>query len=730
MNPEDMMDDADILESILESEIGDDVEIEVPEVEADEAGLKPKSRQEIESLVQAAIGDAVDFVESEISQDRIKAQRYYDGRVDIGHEDGRSKVVSTKVRDTVRAVKPSLMRVFLSTAKPVEFTPKGPEDVASAEQATAFIHHEFTRLNGYRVLNDVFHDALVKKQGITKTYWMTYPHAEIYTFTDLSDDEYTYLLDDDSVTVIEHSVEYSMSVDMNGMEVESPVHSVKISRQQDKGELCIESVPPEEFFISRSARTLADAYLVAHRTEMRAGDLIAMGFEPEDVLDLGSLDDGSEMTEAEVFERRGYSSDQSDSDINDPTMRNVTVTEAYMRIDVDGTGVPVLHKIICGGTSYEMLDYEVCDEIPFSKFEIDPEPHAFYGRSLAELVIDDQDAATAILRGILDNVALTNNPRTAFVDGMVDVDDLLNNEIGALVRMRQPGAVQDLTVPFVAGQTLSALSYLDGMVEQRTGVTRASMGLDPDAMQSTTKAAVQATVQAAAGQVEVMVRNLADGVKDMFGIMLRLYAKNVDEEQMMRLNGAFAPVDPRVWNTEMDVAINVGLGTGREEEKMMGLNQALQMQTMVYQNYGPQNGLVSLTNIRNTLADLLAASGVRNADRYFAPITQEIEGQMLQAQQQAQAEQGQEADPNAAFLQAEQIKAQAKMQSDMAKLQFDAQKMASDDDFNRDKMAQDLLVEAAKVYGQYGTSVDVARVQAEQDKVRMIGGMAQGNMQQ
>jgi hypothetical protein len=112
MNPEDMMDEAGILESILESEVGDDVEIEVPEAEADEAGLKPKSRGEIESIVQAAIGDAVDFVESEISQDRIKAQRYYDGRVDIGHEDGRSKVVSTKVRDTVRAVKPSLMRVF------------------------------------------------------------------------------------------------------------------------------------------------------------------------------------------------------------------------------------------------------------------------------------------------------------------------------------------------------------------------------------------------------------------------------------------------------------------------------------------------------------------------------------------------------------------------------------------------------------------------------------------
>jgi hypothetical protein len=692
--------------------------------------LKPKSRREVEGIVQDAIANAVDFVESEISQDRIKAQRYYDGEVDLGYEDGRSKVVATKVRDTVRAVKPSLMRIFLSTAKPVEFVPHGPEDVAMADQATEFMHHEFTRLNGYRVINDAFQDALVKKQGIVKAYWMTYPEAEIYTFTDLNDDELAYLTDDDEVSVLEQTTEMSISMDEMGMEIETPSHSIKISRQQEKGELCIESVPPEEFFVNRDARNLKDAYLVAHRTEMRAGDLIAMGYDPEVVLDLNSFDNGSEMTEAEVHERRGYDLDTSDEDEQDPSMKNVTVTEAYMRIDADGTGIPVLHKITCGGTSYEMLDFEPCDELPFAKFEIDPEPHTFYGRSLAEIVMDDQDAATSILRSILDNVAMTNNPRLAVIEGAANIDDVLNNEIGAIVRMRQAGAVQDLSVPFTAGQTLGALTYLDGLVETKTGVSRASMGLDPDAMQSTTKAAVQATVQAAAGQVEVMVRNLADGMRDLFGIMLRLSNKNVDEEQMMRMNGSFVPVDPRVWDSSMDVSINVGLGTGREEEKAMALNQALQMQTMVYQTYGPMNGLVSMTNIRNTLADQLAVAGIRNADRYFAPITEEIEAQMLQQQQEAQAQQGEAQDPNAAFLQAEQMKAQVKMQSDAAKMQLDAQKAAAEDDLKRDQMAQDLLVDAAKVYGDYGTKVDIARIQAEQDKVRMVGGIAQGTPQQ
>ena len=691
--------------------------------------LKAKTELEIESIVQAAIDDAVDFVESEISEDRIRAQRYYDGEVDLGFEDGRSKVVATKVRDVVRAIKPSLMRVFLSTARPVEFMPHGAEDVAMAEQATDYVHYEFQRSNGYRVLNDAFHDALIKKQGIVKAYWEEMPEAEIYTYTNLSDDEYTFLVQDDDVTVLEHTVEQEMTMDEQGVEVEMPVHSAKVSRKMYAGCLKIESVPPEEFFVDRNCRTLEDAHVVVHRTEVRASDLIAMGFDAEEVLSLDSFDAGTEMTEAERTERQGYTSDFNETS-SDPSMNQVTLTEAYMRMDVDGTGVAVLHRFLCGGTRYKLLDYELADELPFAKFEVDPEPHTFYGRSIADLVIDDQDAATSILRGILDNVAMTNNPRVGIVDGAVNIDDVLNNEIGAIVRMRQAGAVQDLAVPFTAGQTLSALTYLDQLVEGKTGVTKASMGLDPDAMQSTTKAAVQATVQAAAGQVEVMVRNLADGARDLFGLMLRLLQKNMEDGAMMRMNGRFQPVDPKAFDIDMDISINVGLGTGREEEKTNALAMALQQQTMVYQQYGAMNGLVSLTNIRNTLADILASSGIRNADRYFAPITPEIEMQLMQMQQQQQAmlaQQGQGQDPASMMVQAEAMKAQTKAQVDMQRAQMDdarkREEMAMNDDLKRDQMAQNLYVDAAKTLGQYGSAVDIARIKAEQEKERQINDM-------
>jgi hypothetical protein len=207
-------------------------------------------------------------------------------------------------------------------------------------------------------------------------------------------------------------------------------------------------------------------------------------------------------------------------------------------------------------------------------------------------------------------------------------------------------------------------------------------------------------------------------MKRLFKLMLRLFVENTDEEKMMRMNSQFVPVDPRVWNTSMDVMCNVGLGTGKEDEKMAVLQQALQLQMQIWQTYGPGNGLVTMTLIRNTLADMLAMAGVRNSDRYFSPMNEQFEQQLIMMKQQQAAMQPKPMDPGAAMVQAEQLKAQAKAQSDLAKIQVDAQKAIAQDDRERDKMDQDLLVEAAKILGQYGTQVDVANIRKAQQEAR------------
>ena len=692
------------------------------------ADLKPLDESQIESIVSEAITEAVDFIDSEIVPERTLSQQYFDGKTRLGYEEGRSRVVATKCRDAVRAIKPSLMRVFLGTASPVEFIPKEPSDVQMAQQMTQFINYKLHRLNYFKLLNDAFQDALVKRLGILKVYYDDKTDSQLHTYTNLNDDEFNFLVADENVEVLEHSQTQTMELDQaSGQEIEKSYHNVKISRTTEYGDCAIDSVPPEEFFCDRNAKTIETAYIVGHRLNKRVGDLVAMGFDFDEIHALNSLDDDTQNDE-EYRARTGFTQNQSDSENTiDPSSKLVGITECYMRLDIDGTGIPVLHKFIMGGSKYKLLDFMPCDMQPFAVFECDPEPHTVWGRSVVGMLMDDQDASTSILRGVLDNVALVNTPRLSVVDSQCNLDDVLNNEVGAIIRTRQPNTIQPISIPFTAGNTLGALQYLDKVVDQKSGVAGTSVGLNPDVLQSTTKSAVDHHISTAQGQTETIARNFAEGgVTQLFRKVLQLVVKNSKKEQIMRLNGQFVPIDPRVWNTEMDLEISVGLGTGKAEDKQMTLQQILGIQQQIYQQYGPSNGLVTLTQIRNTLADVLAGVGMRNAERYFNPMNPQVEQQMMmQAQQQAQG-QPKQMDPAQAMMNAEQIKAQAKMQSDMARVQLDNKKLEMEDDRKRDELDQELIVKAAELLSKHGISLDTNRIKELQNAPRNNGG---GQMQ-
>lgn len=647
--------------------------------------MRPKklSKDDIQKIVRQAIDSAVDFVDSDIEPRHQKAQKYYDGKVDVGHEEGRSSVVATKCRDAVRQVKPSLLRIFMSTAKPVEFVPKGPEDVAAAEQQTAYAQYAFNEAQGYRVLTSAFHDALVKAPGVVKVWWDETEETEIEDYSSLTDDQFVAIAADDDAKVLEHEAREELTETPEGP-MPSIMHDCKIAWTRKEGRLAMRPIPPEDFFVDSNATCIEDAYISGHKTEMRTGDLIAMGFSWKEVEGLGTDEDDEE---AET-NRRGYTP-EDEQDSGDPSMKPVTVWEAYMKMDIEGAGIPRLYSFIVAGTAKKLLSYEPCSDAPFAVFEIDPEPHAFYGRSLVDLLIQEQNAATSMLRGLLDNVYMSNNPRIAADMNAVNTEDLLNNEIGGVIRTNGTPAdkIFPVAVPFTAGTTLPALEYFDQTIEAKTGVSRASLGLNPDALQSTTATAVQATVSGAEGQVEVMARNLAEGgMKRLFRLILKIVSQRVSPGQLMRLDGRFVPVDPRSWNVGMDLSVNVGLGTNRREERAMALRETLQNQFGLMQSGSP---LTSWTQIRNTLADILDSAGLHNADRYYQPMDQQTEQQI--AQQQA-AQMQEQPDPNAAILQSEQIRAQAKLQGDQIKAQTDMAKAAADDDLKRDQMEQDALL--------------------------------------
>jgi hypothetical protein len=679
------------------------------------AALRPLTDDEVGSIAKHAVEGAIDFIESEIQEERLKAQRYYDGRVDIGEEEDLSKVVSTKARDSVRATVPSIMRVFMTSDRFVEYVPSSPMMAPMAEAATRYAHSEFNRSCGYRVLRDVVLDALVKKVGIAKAWWDVTEKVEKSEYTNVTMEEVAELVNDPDVEVLDS--EYD---DETGQ-----ISKLSIAKTHKSGRLRVESVPPEDFFIDESADDCKDSYVCGQQSDMRVSDLVEMGFDIDDIIEYSTIDNDSEDDE-EKYERDGHN--ETDVAHEDIAMRWITVTEAYMKMDVDGTGVATLQKILMvGKTEMKVIDREEVDHIPYAAFEIDPEPHTFFGKSMVDNLINEQDVATVMLRSMCDNVAMTNHPRIEANENIINMDDLMNMEIGAIIRSKNVGmGMKTMDIPFTAGQTLGAMQYFDNQIEEKTGVYKASNGLSPDALQSTTAAAVHATVQASSGQVETYARNLAEGgMADLFKIILRLLVQNSDEEKIMMLGSQMVPITPKMWDIDMSVSVNVGLGTGKEEQKIVALQQALQIQQGVMAQYGPGNGIVGLDNIRNTIADLMALGGIRNVDRYFPPIDPQLD------QPQPQPQQG--SDPNQAYVQAETQKAQIKEQGAMQRkqmelaakgqtsaqeFQFKFMEMMRQDDLDRDEMDQQLLIAAADMLGKYGVQVDVAQIKAMQDAPR------------
>jgi hypothetical protein len=690
--------------------------------------MQPKSlsEDEIQNTVTSAVREAVDFVETEVSPDRIKAQKYFDGKSAVDFEEGRSRVTATKVRDTIRAIKPALMRVFLQSDKPVEFIPNTPQAVMGADQATKYAKYIFERNNGFRILSDVFHDALIKKVGVAKVYYDEVQHVEIDEYSDLTPEQLAFIENDPESEVLsqEETIIAEAVIDEMGIEIQPRMasYNLRVARTSTKGQIKIQSVAPEDFFVDRMAVSIDDCYVCGHTSEARVGDLVAMGFDFETVYNLGGAADGT-VDDEEELARRGWDDTDDDENAADPSMRKVQFTEAYMKMDIEGTGVPRLYKFICAGNDYEILDYELCDYIPFAVFEVDPEPHTFFGRSLAEIVIEDQDAATSLLRGLLDGLAMANNPRVMAVQNLVNMDDLLNNEIGGVVRVKDINALREFSIGNGASAALPALQFYDEAIRAKTGVTGAAMGMDADALQSQTAAGVNAAVQAASAVSELIARNLAEGgMRQMFRLIAQIARANPNPNEMMRLDGQFVPVDPRSWTNDLDLVTNVGLGNNRREDRIAALQMTMQTQMQIWQAYGPTNGIVSMTGIRNTLADILGMAGIHNADRYYNPMNPQIEQQMLMmAAQAAQGDPSQQppSDPNMAFLQAEQMKMSARVQADMAKTQLDAEKMRMDDDLERDRMAQDLAIKAAELLAKTGVQLDLNAIKREQQMPRM-----------
>jgi hypothetical protein len=671
-------------------------------------------------VLKSEMDDASDFIHM-VGAERAESTEYYLGDSPEGTSSLQSEFISTDVRESILFMLPSIMRTFFGTKKVVEFVPKGPEDIQLAEQQTDYINYIIQQKNnGFQVLYDAFKDALVRKTGFVKVFWDDSIVATTHEYTNLDPQSYQALIIDKDVEIVEESVTMeSMTVidPMSGEEVTQEIpasYDLTIRRLKEKNQVCIEAIPPEEVLLSRHARDLDSSSYVAHRMIKSVSDLVAMGYDQDEVEQHAGYGGSAVDPEAyEEIEARNPFDNMVYPNRGDSGGKDVLYVEHYLFYDYDGDGIDERVRVCTIGNGIHVVNVEPWDELPICMFCPDPEPHTAIGSCPADYLKPIQAAKSQIMRDTLDSLGHSIFPRMGIVEGQVNIDDVLNTDIGQPIRMRAPGMVQPFAVPFVGKEAFPVLGYLDEAKENRTGVSKASAGLNADALQSSTSQAVSATMSGAQGRVELICRHFAEGgLKDMFKIVNNLVIKHQNAQDVYRLNNKFVPVDPRYWDNDKDIVVNVAISKSSDQEKFSVLQNVAQKQEQIMQLLGPQNPLVSLQQYANTLTKMIEMAGFKDSSSF---INTEVPPMPPQQQEDSKPS------PEEMLAQAEMQKAQVTAQKAMIDAETDRMKIIMDDDRQRDIEEAQLKVKVVEMQAKYGAQINVAEINAimERDRENM-----------
>jgi hypothetical protein len=653
---------------------------------------------ELKAIVQAEIKNAVGVLDTELSQDRIDGWDAYLKQPYGNEVDGRSSVVSSDVQDTVEWIMPSLMRIFTAGDAAVEFAPTGPEDEEAAKQATDYCNYIWDRDNpGFLNFHTWFKDALITKLGTVKVYWESREDWKKERYQGLDENSYALVVGSPDVEIVEHTENQSIGPD--GMPVSA--HDVVVRYKKESGKICVDPVPGDEVLFSRDAKDVQNCRFFAHKTKRTISDLNEEFPDKRDEIDGLSSDEPGTMNNESVSR-----STVREDDITGLTatinraMREVWITEAYVRVDYDGDGIAEMRQVTVAGTGNVVLKNEEWEgPRPFACVCPILMPHRLVGLSIPDLIKDIQLIKTAILRQFLDALYIANNPRYEVdVDRVEDPSEVLTSKPGGVVRKHGDAPVMTpvMTAP-VADQALLGLNYVDQLRENRTGVSARTQGLGADTLHDT-KGGQDLMFDAARMRIELIARIFAEtGVKDAFKLILWNAHKYQDEARTVRLRNQWVPMDPREWSDEYDMTANVGLGhNDNEKQKMaLGLIGALQEKIILLQG-GPDGPMVNWSNLHNLAEKAEKAAGFKGGLFFSDPD-----------------------DPNTPKPQPkpnpEMMKMQAEMQMKQQAAQMDGQMKQQEMQMNAQQSERDAQLTAQLKQQELEGKMAIERMQAEAD---------------
>ena len=460
---------------------------------------------------------------------------------------------------------------------------------------------------------------------------------------------------------------------------------VIVEFELDKPITKVAGVPPEEMRLDRYARTWRDSRIVGHERVVPIDQMIAMGYDRETCLEYVQSQDINDFTmEAQLRNPGRFMSTR----VGD----GVKYGQWYIRADQNGDGQPELRYICTMGEDHDIVSDEEANRIKFAMFSCDPISHTIVGDSIADYTEDIQKIKTNMMRGVLDSLAESINPKTVVNELMVNLDDALNDDLGAVIRTRgdPSAAVMYTQTPFVGQAALPIIELMNDMLSRRTGLTDAAKGLDPKAIQSSTQIGVEAVINGAQERVELVARVLAEtGFKDLFVGLVNEIAENPSPPRMLHINGKFIPFDPSTMDASMSVEVNPNLGKGNDMVRMMALSGIKQDQQALVAQMGLNNPICGPTEMLNTMTDMLKLANVMNVSRYFkTPNPMQLQ-QMLSAPKTP--------DPQAMAAQAMMEKVRSATATAVGQQHLDRTKQQQEIDFKHQQLHAKTMVDMQKL---------------------------------
>ena len=573
----------------------------------------------LQAIVHAEITAASGTTGDELTISRAQAMDYYLSKKFGNELEGFSQVVSSDVQDTIESIMPDLMEVFASGDNFVNFKPRRPNDEMFARQATDYVNYIwYEDNNGFINLHDAFKDALLQKTGIWKVVWDDSQVINNMKLADVTSERAEMYLNDPQIEIIE-STEIMEGRDALLETTDGRLWDLTLRRVDDDGRCKVMVIPPENFLISRRQPTLDDAPFTAHREKYTVSELILQGHDEELVKSLPSDD---EHIYNEEYQAR-FDQDEAwpDEDRHlDPTMREVWVHECYLLVDYDGDGVAEMRQVTVAGGQYVILSNEPVEEHPFAYITPIKMPHKFYGRSIADLVMEIQAIKSTVWRQLLDNMYRVNNARTAYHDGLVSLDDLNSMKPGQNVRTKGPPSelMMPMTTQSLGQYAYPLLEYLDTIRETRTGQTRHNQGLQADSLNKT---AAGMNMLLGRGQRRVMMiaRLFAEiGLRPAYMKTLRCVIRHQQKTRVIRLRDEWVQIDPAEWDIEMDVMVQAGLGHGTQEQRAMQTRGIMDVQKEIAAAQGGLDGpIITWDKIHAVFKEFVHQVGYRQHERFM-----------------------------------------------------------------------------------------------------------------